>query len=83
MQASDTSAIQVVSPQDLRDRKVKTAEDARREFGTDYVLESNIQRSGPMIRINCYLVDSRTHRQMAAETIESDTADPSVFRTRW
>ena len=35
VQASDTSAVQIVSPQDLRDQKVKTAEDARREFGTD------------------------------------------------
>ncbi len=76
VQASDTSAVQIVSPQDLRDQKVKTADDARREFGTDLVLETNIQRSGPMVRINCYLVDSRTHRQIAAKTIESDISDP-------
>ncbi len=76
VQASDSSAVQVVSPQDLRDQKVQSAEDARREFGTDYVLESNLQRSGNTIRVNCYLVDSKTHRQVAAKTIESDTTDP-------
>ena len=74
-QASDTDSIQVVSSQDLRDQKVKTAEDARREFGTDFVLESSLQRSGQMLRINTYLVDSKTHRQIAARTIETDGSD--------
>ena len=75
VQASDTDAIQVVSPRDLRDQGVKTAEDARREFGTDFVLESSLQRSGQTIRINCYLVDSRTHRQVAARSITVDAND--------
>ncbi len=74
-EASDSDSIQVVSPRDLRDQNVKTAEEARREFGTDYVLESSLQRSGKAIRINCYLVDSRTHRQIAARTIEVDGGD--------
>jgi tetratricopeptide (TPR) repeat protein len=75
VQASDSNSVQVVSPRDLRDQNVKTAEDARREFGTNYVLESSLQRSGQTIRINCYLVDTRTHRQLAARTIESDASD--------
>ena len=75
VQASDSDSVQVVSPRDLRDQKVQTAGDARREFGTDYVLESSLQRSGQLIRINCYLVDSRTHRQIAARTIEADASD--------
>ena len=75
VQASDNDSVQVVSPRDLRDQKVKTAADARREFGTDYVLESSLQRDGQTLRINCYLVDSRTHRQVAARTIEADAGD--------
>ncbi len=75
VQASDTDSIQVVSPRDLRDQKVKTAEDARREFGTDFVLESSLQRSGQTIRINSYLVDSKTHRQLASRTIEVNGTD--------
>jgi tetratricopeptide (TPR) repeat protein/tRNA A-37 threonylcarbamoyl transferase component Bud32 len=75
VQASDSDSVQVVSPRDLRDQKVLTAGDARREFGTDYVLESSLQRSGQVIRINCYLVDSKTHRQIAARTIEADASD--------
>jgi tetratricopeptide (TPR) repeat protein len=75
VQASDSDSIQVVSPRDLRDQNVKTAEDARREFGTDFVLESSLQRSGQTIRINCYLVDSKTHRQLAAKSIEVNGTD--------
>jgi len=75
VQASGSDSVQVVSPRDLRDQSVKTAEDARREFGTDLVLESSLQRSGDQIRINCYLVDSRTHRQVAARSIEMNASD--------
>ena len=76
VEASNGDSVQVVSPRDLRDQSVKTAEEARREFGTDYVLESSLQRAGKMLRINCYLVDSRTHRQISARTVESDDSDP-------
>ncbi len=74
-EASASDAIQVVSPRDLRDQGVKTAEDARREFGTDLVLESSLQRSGQTIRVNCFLVDSKTHRQIAARSITVDAGD--------
>jgi eukaryotic-like serine/threonine-protein kinase len=82
VQASNSDAVQVVSPQDLRDQGVKTADDARQEFGTDFVLESSLQRSGSKIRINCYLVDSKTHRQVAAKTIEAEATDPFGLQDR-
>jgi tetratricopeptide (TPR) repeat protein len=82
VQASDRDAIQVVTPRDLRDQGVKTAEDARREFGTDLVLESSLQRQGNAIRINCSLVDSKTHRQIAARTITADGADTFGLQDR-
>ncbi|HME33487.1 MAG TPA: protein kinase [Terriglobales bacterium] len=81
-QASNSDAVQVVSPRDLRDQGVKTAEDARRAFGTDFVLESSLQQSGHIIRINCYLVDSKTHRQIAAKTIEAEVGDPFGLQDR-
>ncbi len=75
-QASNSDSVQVVSPRDLRDQGVKTSDEARRAFGTDLVLESNLQRSGDTLRINCSLVDSRTHRQIDAKTIEAQVGDP-------
>ena len=77
VEASGSDAIQVVSPRDLRDQGVKTAEDARREFGTDFVVEGSLQRSGNTIRIDCYLVNSKTHRQIAARSIT--VASDDVF----
>jgi len=82
VEASNSDSIQVVAPRDLRDQGVKTAEDARREFGTDFVLESSLQRSGQTIRINCYLVDSKTHRQLAAKTVEAEVGDPFALQDR-
>ena len=82
VQASDTDMIQVVSPRDLRDQGVKTAEEARREFGTDFVLESSLQRSGKTIRVNTYLVDSRTHRQIAARSFTVDAGDAFGLQDR-
>jgi len=82
VQASDSDAVQVVSPRDLRDRGVKTAEDARREFGTNLVVESSLQRSGKTIRINCYLVDSKTHGELAAKSIEAEITDPFGLQDR-
>jgi serine/threonine-protein kinase len=75
VEASNSDSIQVVSPRDLRDQGVKTAEDARREFGTDLVLESSLQKEGQTIRINSYLVDAKTHRQLAARTITVNADD--------
>src|SRR5271166_4278576 len=81
-QASAGDGIQVVSPRDLRDHGVKTAEDARREFGTDYVLETSLQRSRQTVRVNCYLVDSTTHRQIAARSITADASDAFDLQDR-
>jgi eukaryotic-like serine/threonine-protein kinase len=82
VEASDIDAVQVVSPRDLRDKGVRTAEDARREFGTNLVVESSLQRSGKIIRINCYLVDSKTHGELAAKSIEAEVNDPFGLQDR-
>ncbi len=82
VEASNSDAVQVVAPRDLRDQGVKTADDARREFGTDFVLESTLQRQGEDIRVNIYLVDSRTHRQLAARTFTVDSKDSFGLQDR-
>jgi serine/threonine-protein kinase len=67
--------VQVVSPHELNQKGVKTAADARREFGTDMVLEGSLQESGNELRITCNLVDSKTGRQLGARTITRDVND--------
>jgi tetratricopeptide (TPR) repeat protein len=74
---SDSDSLQLVSTREIQGQGVKTAEAARREFGTDLVLEGNVQQFGQIIRVNCSLVDSKTHRQISARTIT--TAAHNIF----
>jgi eukaryotic-like serine/threonine-protein kinase len=67
--------LQLISARDIKEQGVKTAEQAWREFGSDLVLEGSAHRVGDQIRINCSLVDSKTHRQLTARTITADTKD--------
>jgi len=67
--------LQLISARDVRAQGVKTTEQAWREFGADLVLEVSAHRVGDQIRINCSLVDPRTHRQVTARTITADTKD--------
>jgi eukaryotic-like serine/threonine-protein kinase len=75
VEASQDDGIQLVSPHELRDKMVRNASEARREFGTDLVLEGTIQRVGDTLRITCNLVDSKTARQVAARTFTRDATD--------
>ena len=43
---SDSDSLQMVPTREIQAQHVKTAEEARREFGTDLVFEGNIQRFG-------------------------------------
>ncbi|MGH9644591.1 MAG: protein kinase domain-containing protein, partial [Terriglobales bacterium] len=76
VQASDGGHLQLVSTRDLIAQGIKTADQARREFGTDLVLEGSLQQYGDKIRINCSLVNSRTHLQIAARTVTGAASDP-------
>jgi eukaryotic-like serine/threonine-protein kinase len=75
VEASQIDKIQLVSPHELRGKGIKDARDARREFGTDLVLEGTIQKVGQQLRITCNLVDSKTSRQIAARTFTRDSSD--------
>ncbi len=74
-QLSNTNALQLVSTREMEAQKVSTADEARREFGVDLVLEGSLQHFGDMVRINCILVDPRTHRQLRATTITAAAND--------
>ena len=75
VRAVDGGHLQMVSTRDLIDKGVKTSDQARREFGTDLVLEGSLQQEGSRIRINWSLVDPRTHTQIAANTLTESSGD--------
>ena len=65
--------LQVISARDIREQGVKTTEQAYQVFGSDLVLQGSVHSVGDQIRINCSLVDSKTHRQLNASTITADS----------
>jgi serine/threonine protein kinase/tetratricopeptide (TPR) repeat protein len=67
--------LQLISAKDVKAQGVETPEQAWREFGADLVLEGSAHRFGDQIRINCALVDPKTHRQVTARTITADAND--------
>jgi serine/threonine protein kinase/Tfp pilus assembly protein PilF len=69
-------SLQVVPARDLRERHVTTAEEARRDFGANLVLEGSLHKSGDQVRVNYALVDARTRRQLRAQSVTLAAADP-------
>jgi serine/threonine-protein kinase len=74
-QASDRSQLQLVSTHEIEAQGIKTAEEARRDFGVDLVLEGSLQQVGSELRINCSLVDAKTNRQLGARTLTAPVGD--------
>ena len=75
VQAVDGGHLQLVSTRELIAQGVRTSDQARREFGTDLVLEGSLQQDGSRIRITWSLVDPRTHTQIAANTVTGNADD--------
>jgi len=75
VEAMDGGHLQIVSTRELIAQGVRTSEQARREFGTDLVLEGSLQQEGSRIRVTWGLVDPRTHTQIAANTITGSADD--------
>ncbi len=69
-------ALQVVPASEVRDRSVASSESARQEFGVNLVLTGSLQQSKGMTRVTCELVDTRSHRQLRADTLTIAATDP-------
>ena len=84
VQAVDGGHLQLVSTRELIAQGVKTPDHARREFGTDLVLEGSLQQDGTRIRVTWSLVDPRTRTCRSRPTRSPGTpARSSDCRTTW
>jgi serine/threonine-protein kinase len=63
-----THALAVVPSSEVFANKVDSPEMARRLFGVNLVLTGSLQEAGGRIRVTYALVDTRTQRQLAAQT---------------
>jgi eukaryotic-like serine/threonine-protein kinase len=66
--ARETS-LQVPSARDIREKHVSSIDEARTQLGANLVLAASWQRVGENARINLSLVDTKTGKQLRAETI--------------
>ena len=79
-QLMDGRTFQVVPARDLRERHITKAEDARRDFGVNLVLEGSLYRSGDRVRVDYALVDARTRRQLKSRSVTIAAADPFAMQ---
>ena len=75
-QLTATNALTVVPANEVRARHVSTADAARQELGATLVLSGTMFESGNRVRINYELVDTRSLRQLRANTITAQASDP-------
>ena len=75
VRAVEGGDLQLVSTHDLIAHGVKTSEDARREFGTDLVVEGSLQQDAGRTRVTWSVVDPQTHTQIAAGSVTGDSKD--------
>ncbi|HEV3483270.1 MAG TPA: serine/threonine-protein kinase, partial [Candidatus Acidoferrales bacterium] len=68
-QLTASHALQVISASEVRSNRVTTPGQARQEFGVNLILEGSLSQSGNLVRVNYSLVDTRSHRQLAADSI--------------
>jgi serine/threonine protein kinase/tetratricopeptide (TPR) repeat protein len=70
--------LQVVPAPEVRQKHVDSLDAARQEFGVNLVLEGNLHTFGKQVRINFILVDTRTRRQLRANSLT--VVDGDAFR---
>jgi len=68
--------LQVVPAREVRASRVTSSEGARHEFGVNLVLTGTLQQSEGMSRVTYELVDTKTRRQLHADTITIAAANP-------
>jgi tetratricopeptide (TPR) repeat protein/TolB-like protein len=73
---TDDRTLQVVPTTEIQAKHVATAQQAYAEFGVNLVLEGSLRKAGNLVRVNYALVDSRTRRQVSANSITLPASDP-------
>ncbi len=74
-QSADRQSLQLVSTGEIEAQRIKSAEEARREFGVDLVLEGTLEQAGTQLRIHCRLVNAIDRQQLEGRTVTSDLHD--------
>jgi tetratricopeptide (TPR) repeat protein len=75
-QLSENHTLEVVSGSQIRDKKVTTPQEAYRQFGADTALQMNLQKAGELLRASYTLVECKSGRTLAGDTVTAPASDP-------
>jgi serine/threonine-protein kinase len=75
-QLTGSYPLQIVPPREVIANSVHTAEQARKTFGVNMVLEGNLRESNNMVRVSYSLVDAVKLTQKRADTVTVETSKP-------
>lgn len=73
-------ALRVVPSAEVRREKVASPREAQRAFGATLALTGSVERSGDRLRLNLNLVDTKSLRQLRADTIDTRIGDVAVLQ---
>ncbi len=74
-QLSGNYPLQVVPTSEVRAEGVTNVEQAKKDFGVNYVLEGSLHASGDQVRVTYSLVDANVRTQVHAGSIDGSAAD--------
>ena len=72
---SENHPLGVITTSQIQDKKVTTPEQALQEFGANLGLRLTVQSSGDLLRVNYSLVDSKSGRALAGDSVTAPAAD--------
>jgi serine/threonine-protein kinase len=75
-QLTSSYPLQIVSPREISADEIKTAEQARKNFGVNLVLEGNLRESNNLVRISYSLVDTSNLTQLRGDTVTVESSKP-------
>jgi serine/threonine protein kinase/tetratricopeptide (TPR) repeat protein len=75
-QLTSSYPLQIVPPRDLAADSIRTAQQARRTYGVNRVLEGSLRQFNNMIRVSYSLVDAANLTQLRGDTITVEADKP-------
>jgi tetratricopeptide (TPR) repeat protein/TolB-like protein len=81
-QLSENHTLEVVSSSQIRDKKITTPQEAYQQFGANTALQMNLQKAGDMMRASYTLVESKSGRTLAGDTVTAPASDPFALQDR-
>lgn len=81
-QLTTSYPLQIVPPREIAGDAIQTAEQARRTFGVNLVLEGSVRESSKMVRVSYSLVDAAKLTQLRADTVTVEANKPFEVEDR-